>query len=62
MNRKPKSRVKSIGGILLAIGILLLITGLLCLMFTDISFSWWIIVGSMLSNIVGITMMTSKTR
>lgn len=62
MNQKPGSYIHFIGTLILLIGILLLVIGMLCLFLTDVSFSWWLIVLSMVFDIVGITLMTLKPR
>lgn len=53
--------LRTIGKIVLGVGILTLIVGLLLLLFAASSFAGWMIVASIIINIVGITLITLKT-
>ena len=53
--------LRAIGKIVLGVGILTLIVGLLLLLFAASSFAGWMIVASIIINIVGITLITLRT-
>ena len=59
---KQKSPLKSLGLILLLFGIFMLICGVLILAFTASSIGIWIVFGSVICNILGIMLATSKPR
>lgn len=58
--KKEPSTLQTIGKIILGVGVLALITGLLLLLFAASSFAFWLIVASVIVNIVGITLITAK--
>lgn len=61
MNQEPKSRIHSIGKIILFLGIAALVTGIILLVTLPSSFAFWLTASSVLINIAGITLMTLKT-
>ena len=60
MKKNSFPTLRMIGKITLGLGVLTLIVGLLLLLFAASSFAGWLIVASILINIVGITLITLK--
>lgn len=60
MNEKPASRIRFVGKIILILGIIALITGLILLLALPSNFAFWLTAGSVILNIVGISLLTLK--
>ncbi|MFZ2537839.1 MAG: hypothetical protein WAX04_02925 [Oscillospiraceae bacterium] len=61
MNYLRNLTIKSVGKILLAIGIISFIIGLILVLFAVFSLAFWLVMASIVLNIVGITLITTKT-
>lgn len=57
---KPVSHVRMVGRILLIFGVLCLLCGILLLAVAASTIGFWIVIASILLNIVGISLMTLK--
>lgn len=55
-------KLKGIGALCLSLGIVMLIVGILLFMYTTVNFIAWVILGSVVLNVAGITMLTHKTK
>lgn len=57
---KPVSHIRMVGRIVLIFGILCLLCGILLLAVSASTIGFWIVIASILLNIVGISLMTLK--
>lgn len=58
--KKGNRPLKKVGLVCLITGIVLLIAGILLFMFTSFGYTTWLVVGSIVLNIVGINLMIYK--
>lgn len=57
-----KNSLKLIGKIILSLGIIIFILGIVLLMYATYSFAFGLIITSIILNIVGITLLTTKIK
>lgn len=62
MAPKTSSRLRRIGKLLLILGVLMLLSGCLLLIFLPCDLAFWLAVGSVAVNAAGIVLLTCKVR